>query len=165
MMTNTMIHMFEKAGLGQAPYTFDGVETTHGSTCQFCGTAIIYRFWLTSADGRKFFVGSDCILKSGDAGLKRIIDPILAAHQAELRENREREVLAKFAEYSAATPNFWNVAYPGEHPYKYFASIGKTKGDYMKFCYDHSGRAKRAKIAREVLVNAGILSARKKKSA
>lgn len=59
MMTETK-HMFEVAGLGKAPYTFDGVETTHGSTCQFCSTAIIYRFWLISADGKRFFVGSDC---------------------------------------------------------------------------------------------------------
>src|SRR5690348_11414603 len=62
------IHIFEKAGLGNAPYKFTHVEKNKTS-CQFCGTPIIYKFWLTSSDGKSFFVGSDCIYKASDAGL------------------------------------------------------------------------------------------------
>ena len=104
-------------------------------------------------------------MKSGDAGLKRIIDPILAAHQAELREARENEVLAKFAEYIADKSDFWNTMFPGAHPYFYYAKQGKTLGDYKQWCFNHGGRTKQVKLAREVLVEAGILKARKKKVA
>ena len=61
-------HIFENSGLGKAPYQYAGC-TQNRSVCQYCGTIIRYQFWLLSSDGRKFFVGSDCINKSGDSGL------------------------------------------------------------------------------------------------
>ena len=68
-------HIFQTAGLGTAPYKFLRVEVSRGpiwfgdvqvgsyvqpmSCCQFCGTSIIYKFWLRSAEGHEFYVGSD----------------------------------------------------------------------------------------------------------
>lgn len=71
---NTKIHPFQKAGLGLAPFRFDGVtervyQACHGapiqpgSSCDFCGTAIRYEYWILSADNRKSKVGCDCIFK------------------------------------------------------------------------------------------------------
>jgi hypothetical protein len=61
-------HAFEAAGLGVAPFRFVRVDRMHTS-CQFCGTGIMYRFFVRGADGREFFVGSDCINRTGDHGL------------------------------------------------------------------------------------------------
>lgn len=62
------IHAFQLNGLGEAPFTFQGVDEQPDG-CDHCGTAIRFRFWLKSADGQTFKVGSDCIEKTGDAGL------------------------------------------------------------------------------------------------
>lgn len=54
------LHVFQRAGLGQAPYKFVGMNAnlfpngdgTHkpGGTCDFCGTGIMYEFHLKSTD-------------------------------------------------------------------------------------------------------------------
>lgn len=72
------MHIFEAAGLGTAPFKYLGYEKNRLTGCQYCGTAIMYRFYLKSADGKTFFVGSDCILKSGDAGLRKSVDKVKA---------------------------------------------------------------------------------------
>lgn len=85
------IHRFEAAGLGKAPFkwvgvseqrgpikrTINGIEVEVGSagqpmgTCAFCGTGIAECHSIKSADGKTFIVGSDCVLKTGDKGLKK----------------------------------------------------------------------------------------------
>lgn len=103
------IHRFELAGLGKAPFRFEGVRknvftisgpggySKPGGSCDFCGTGIMFEFWCRSADGKKFKVGCDCIAKVGDAGLKRLIEPELAKMRAEAnnaRKGREAERVA-----------------------------------------------------------------------
>lgn len=102
------IHAFERAGLGRAPFRFvgcyedrgpkvmseqGGVTFTVGSpgqamgSCAFCGQSIAECCVVRSADGREFTVGSSCVMKTGDAGLRRAV-------KAEIREKqvvRERE--------------------------------------------------------------------------
>lgn len=161
---NQTMHIFEQAGLGRAPYRYLGIEKQH-TGCQFCATAIMFKFWLLSADGKKFFVGSDCILKSGDAGLKRLIDADLKKHQKELRLERENTVLSLFEGYLSFHPEFWTADGPfkGPHPFRYYAAQGRTMADYQKFCFDHSGRSTKAKLARTWLIMVGeMLPARQK---
>lgn len=91
-MTNA-IHCFEKAGLGKAGFRCVGVVSIpspslaeqnptaymaamaelprdlHCGSCNYCGTAIMHNFIIESADHRRFVVGSDCVAKTGDAGL------------------------------------------------------------------------------------------------
>ena len=86
-MTTETTHPFTRAGLGQAPFRFVGVEvqdlcygqailnrdeyertgialtTAPGGSCAYCGTYIVNMFRVESADGHKFHVGSDCIAK------------------------------------------------------------------------------------------------------
>ena len=88
------IHLFEQAGLGQAPYEYlyclDGAKTN----CQFCNTGIRYRFYLKSKDGKTFFVGSDCIYKSGDRGLTKIAKTErsrIAKEQRDAKKQKKRE--------------------------------------------------------------------------
>ena len=74
------IHRFEQRGLGKAPFTFvDMIErrTEYGQpagTCDYCSNGIAYCYIIRSSDGRKFQVGSDCVTKTGDEGLTRIVD-------------------------------------------------------------------------------------------
>lgn len=89
----TMIHCFEAAGLGKAPFVYLGCEyqeishgervlgsiggvaitTRPGGTCQYCGTAIVNLFRIRSSDGNEFIVGSECVLKTGDEGLIKLV--------------------------------------------------------------------------------------------
>lgn len=161
MMTTPTIHVFERAGLGKAPYTFRGVEV-QSTGCQYCGTAILFKFWLESVDGKRFFVGSDCIFKSGDAGLRRVIEPIVKQHMKDVQDARFKALIAKFDAYLVANPTYWQDANPGPHPYPWYARQGKTMGDYKRFCYEHSGLASKSKIARQCLIGLGLeLPARK----
>lgn len=153
-------HVFESALLGKAPYRFLGV-TRQASSCQYCNTPIIFKFWLESADDKRFFVGSDCIFKSGDADLRRVVEPIVKQHQKELRDERERGYIAKFDAYLTSHPNHWK-SISGPHPFRWMAQQGKTLGDYQEYCYRHSGQANKAKIARNILIGLGLVKPTRK---
>ena len=89
MNTNNKEHSFSH--LGEYPYSFDGYEyksfkavpeapTQPGTCCDHCGTGINHVFWFVSADGNRFKVGSSCVEKSGDSGLKNQIKTDLFQH-------------------------------------------------------------------------------------
>lgn len=141
----TKTHVF--AHLGPAPYRYTGVSqnifsipgcpeaTKPGGSCGHCGTGISLEFHFTAANGRKFKVGSSCVDKAGDAGLKRDIAQDVRDHQRKLREARaakKREVNAVIvaAQWPAARGTF--AAQP--HPNAYYASQGKTLADYLEYC-------------------------------
>jgi hypothetical protein len=98
------IHCFEAAKLGKAPYAFLGVRefkfkaapeapTQPGTCCDYCGTGIMYAFMLRSADGKEFKVGCDCIEKSGDKGLRKIISQLeKEKRQKKAQEKRQKEL-------------------------------------------------------------------------
>lgn len=88
-----LIHWFESAGLGLAPFRFVGTEhklftipgtdvCKPGSSCDYCGTAISQLCWVESSDGKRFKVGSDCIAKAGGVRLAKA----LKAHQSTERK-------------------------------------------------------------------------------
>lgn len=115
--SSDMMHKFEAAGLGKAPFKFVGCEvqdmaygqvilnraeyqrtgimisTQPGGTCAYCGQYIVQMFNVRSADGKQFHVGSDCILKVGDAGLKRNVSKVRTA----LRHAKEAAKIAELA--------------------------------------------------------------------
>lgn len=167
-MTTTPVqkHVFETAKLGQAPYHYLGCEKAiyvacpgapmqPGATCQYCGTGIMYKFWLQSADGKRFFVGSDCIIKSGDLGLKNVIDADVKRLQKEVRDSRNQSLVETFEAFLKVNPDFWTRDVR-PHPVYFYAKQGKTMGDYRKFCYEHSGLSSKATIARQLLIAAGV---------
>jgi hypothetical protein len=184
-----VMHVFEAAGLGKAPYKFLGIQkrtyqahysapVQPGASCMFCSTGIVYLFWLRSTDNKTFFVGSDCIMKSGDAGLKAIIDPHVKAHEREMRVERENQYISEFNKFVATTgywtrPMLWGkvrdeskgvnasgltlYAANGPHPNSYFTSKGKTLADYMKYVYDGSGQSARARDSHNILIAEGLM--------
>lgn len=87
------VHVFEQSGLGKAPFVFLGTEEIHshafgidgpfysdqdfGGSCDYCGHYIRIGCHIQSADGKHFVVGTDCVKKTGDDGLRnRLNDEI-----------------------------------------------------------------------------------------
>src|SRR6266478_4760604 len=82
-------HVFEH--LGPAPYTYGGM-TKRSSSCDHCGTAILFQYWLTATNGKVFKVGCDCIMKAGDSGLRTIVS---REKRALDRAKREAKAIAR----------------------------------------------------------------------
>lgn len=94
------MHKFEAAGLGKAPFRFVGYSREvfqavpgdpscplqPGACCDYCSTGIYDVFHVVSSDGQRFKVGCDCILKVGDAGLKKVVDE----HKAKARREASK---------------------------------------------------------------------------
>lgn len=74
------MHVFERAGLGVAPFRCVGFhESTYqacpgapvqtGSCCAYCGQGIRYCCDIRDSKGARFVVGMDCVERTGDAGI------------------------------------------------------------------------------------------------
>ena len=159
---SAVIHRFEAAGLGAAPFRFTG-ETTEktyqachgapvqpGSTCDSCGTCIRYEFWIVSADGRRSKVGSDCIRKSDDAGLVRAISSAEARLRRAKSAARRKAAWEKKAAFTAAQLERLSsvaatlAAQP--HPVPAHAADGLTALDYVRWLVDFGYRDKAAAV-------------------
>jgi len=113
------IHIFEKSGLGKAPFKFLRVESLpspalleanpdaynnamkaltpgcrHGS-CAYCGMPLTHNYLVRSADDRMFVVGSECVAKTDDRGLMD------AAREARLQIERDKREAKRALERKA----------------------------------------------------------------
>lgn len=155
------VHKFEQANLGLAPYVFLGVSREiyqaipgdsscpiqPGTCCDYCGTGIILTFHLRSSDGKRFKVGSDCIGKSGDEGLKRIVSA------EESKRRREKSEVA----YKAAHIELQNLIMQNgvelkrfPHPNKQMNERGKTFYDYAVYVQTFGGLSGRAAVIKTI---------------
>lgn len=120
--TTTSSHPFERRGLGVAPFRFVGmaqqdrcygelilnraeyektgirITTKPGGTCDYCGQAIVLVFNVESSDGKRFTVGSDCVLKTAD---RAIVDPVKRAVNRATKAKRHEREAAKASELQA----------------------------------------------------------------
>jgi hypothetical protein len=155
-METTKLHKFERAGLGKAPFKFTGMDRMvfqacpgaplqPGGTCHYCSQSITFAYWLRSADGKAFYVGSDCIRKHGDAGLVKSIAPIEKAmkNEREIARIEAAKQLLRSNELSARLK-----ARPHSNPW--FASQGRTEFDELEWLFTHAGRAGQLRAARAV---------------
>lgn len=93
----TMIHLFQDAGLGKAPFKLIGKYSIPSASlaehnpsgyqnalngmpkdvgvgsCAYCGTALVHNFIIQSSCGKKSAVGCDCVAKTSDKGLVNAI--------------------------------------------------------------------------------------------
>lgn len=151
MTTDTTVHVFQKSGLGRAPFRFIGCEERRGplrlpdgstigspgqpmGTCAHCGTGIAVCCTIESADGKRFIVGNVCVNKTGDKGLinvtrkainTRLADARRAKAQARfvwIKENLER---AKAALERQPHPN----GFAGKTAYEWAVWMFKNAGD------------------------------------
>lgn len=140
-----MPHVFDMLGTS-GPYRLTRV-TVEGGCCEFCGTAIKYRFYL-KGQGSEFFVGSDCVMRSGDNSLIPIVREEVARRVREARAERlRRGVEGVVAKLRDAITRAELATRP--HPNTYFASQGKTFVDYLEFCVRNAGRTKLANLDRQ----------------
>lgn len=139
-----MIHLFEAKGLGKAPFKVVRVTSECGN-CEYCNTAIVYRFYLKGADNKIFFVGSDCVHKTGDVGLIHVVEAEVKKRQAEMRKMRDD---AKLEEYKTlmADPVVIEKMKNLPHPTRWYASQGRTLHDYAVFAMRYAGKAAKIKF-------------------
>lgn len=127
------LHPFEQAGLGKAPFHCTHVVDSW-SACQFCGTAIRYQYHIAGADGAHFFVGSDCVAKTGGAihidNFKGVKSAFLKAKRDAVKAARHEALKAKWAAEAAAKRAAFDVAHPGL--YDTMKALGEKSG----FCAD-----------------------------
>ena len=112
MATAEKIHVFERYGLGVAPFRFVGMSRCvyqaipgdpncpiqPGTSCDFCGLGISNVCAIEDANGKRFKVGCDCVRKTGDAGLQRKLTDAERAHNRDLRKARKARKEAARAE-------------------------------------------------------------------
>ena len=160
-MTRPAVHVFERAGLGRAPYTLTAVEYLRfqacpgapwrsGASCDYCGTGIVETCWLLSADGRRFKVGNDCIRRAGDRGLRRAIDAdptVRAARRARAQAQVARDV-ARIARAVDALSAVRSQLAALPHPNAALAGQGRTLTDWCEWMLAHAGRAGKLRVAR-----------------
>ena len=165
---NNCVHVFERAGLGKAPFRFigvteergpkvistaNGVTTTVGApgqpmgSCAYCGTGIAECCHIRSADGKEFMVGNVCVGKTHDRGLisetKRAIDKA----RKEARHKREAARIAAARE-----------ALEDEAVREVLAKTGNPNPNspsadalsWAEWMMAHAGNAGRMKVARLV---------------
>jgi hypothetical protein len=109
MTTTNKVHVFQAAGLGIAPFKYTHMTENRGpihypdgtsvgapgqpmGSCNYCGTGIVYEFHIVSSDGRKFIVGSECVYKTTDAGLIRVVKDEVAKMKKEAQWKRITEM-------------------------------------------------------------------------
>lgn len=152
------VHVFQRAGLGLAPFRFVGIEEKWfvacpgepkrpGSSCDYCGTGIAFECWVRSADGKRFKVGNECIEKAGDSGLKRAVAPIVRKRNNDKADARIAAATARLDEVRAALE-----AQP--HPYVFMAAKGHTALSFVEFnlrCAGRSGKVKAARMIEKAL--------------
>lgn len=132
------VHKFERSGLGKAPFRCVGMTekvyraapdapAQPGGSCDYCGTGIRYCFGIRSSDGRSFIVGSECVNKTGDAGLVVAVKREMKAHRDSVkvaeraaaakawREARDAETATRRAATLAANPDLTDLL-ATDHP-------------------------------------------------
>lgn len=139
------MHVFERAGLGLAPFRVIGFsqETYQahpdapvqpGAACAYCGTAIVQVCRVKSADGRVFKVGCNCVDKTGDRGIIQAYKKSPAYRKMQ-RDARHRlaaqKVAAAWALLEDPTVREKLSALP--HPYSWV----KVEGDGPATLLDH----------------------------
>lgn len=165
-MDTIKIHPFEKAGLGAAPFKCVGAYEKRGpiksydaksgvtleigyagqpmGTCDYCGTGIALCFEIKSADGKKFIVGSDCVLRTHTAATAGLTDAERQLVQTVKRENKRLKDAAMDGRIEKAFGSLWS-----EYN-RVLAALGRRGVDYILFCHRFAGRSGKTKVARMI---------------
>jgi hypothetical protein len=166
------LHIFEEAGLGHAPYKFMGLyslpspliaetnpdmynlmleeipHTTLGGagTCSYCGMPIMNLYIIQSLDKETFFVGSECVLKTGDKGLINLAKRAANEVVTDKRHSKESiaiEVLRSALNEKEVQEYLDTLPHPKGWE-------GQTFMDYADWMFRHSGNAGKMKLLKEL---------------
>lgn len=137
-----VVHVWEGAGLGKAPYRFLGLEVSKfqacpgapvkaGSSCDYCPASIMNCFWFESADGKPFKVGCECFYKANaDRSLRAKVDAAVRAHDRKVAAERAKRRAEKTtAAHGAllAELDGWTEGFAGEFARSVAKQIRKGK--------------------------------------
>lgn len=95
MTTQRLTHVWQEAGMGQAPYRCTGHLDTGSvtTTCDYCGAGLRHVFFVQDSQGNSYKVGMDCVGKTYDAKLTTEAK-LLKARAA--REKRQAKAKAQW---------------------------------------------------------------------
>ncbi len=157
-------HVWERAGLGKAPFRFEGISEERGpirladgtqvgapgqpmGCCAYCYTGIAECCHIRSADGKRFIVGNECVRKTGDKGLIISMKPALNKARKEARHKAEHDGI-KWASDELKRPEVIALLAGKPHPLAYMATSGKTAFDWALWMMRHAGASGRMKVVR-----------------
>lgn len=151
-------HKFEDAGLGLAPFRLIGIEkkvfvachgapVQPGSSCDYCGTAIMYEFWIADSTGKRFKVGCDCVAKTDDMKLISAVKAAETKRKSELRKAGEAVRIADAME-RVNEPSVREALTGLSHPLTWKAAQGATRLEWAEWMLQNSGNRGRMEVAR-----------------
>jgi len=156
------LHLFERAGLGKAPFKFVGMSEKRfpngdgtfkpGGSCDYCGTGILYEFHLRSADGKTFKVGCDCIEKAGDTGVLRAYRSTPAYRLAQ-REKAQRKAVSVRESLKTLMARLRPALEAAPHSRGFInraTSRPLTAWDEADWMFSNSGAAGQARLLRQL---------------
>lgn len=159
-MDAAKVHKFERAGLGRAPYRYLGFEekvftvpgaySKPGGTCQYCGTAIRNCFWVGSADGKRFYVGCECIGKLGDRGLVDVVRREANRMKRDKAAARADERIAAARARLETDAGLRAALAAAPHPTAWRAEQGGTKLEWAEWMLKNAGRTGSLLVVRAI---------------
>jgi len=162
-MTKTKIsyanHVF--AHVAPGPYTYRGYTCEKfqaipgapdcpiqpGTSCDHCSMAIMHTFWFEGTNGHKFKVGSSCVEKAGDSGIRRVIAEDVAEMRRKQAEDLDRRKTAQIDAWLADDGVRLELA-SLPHPLDWRAEKGETRLDWAVWMRERAMRAGRHKVHR-----------------
>lgn len=150
------MHLFERAGLGKAPFQCVGYErkvyvacqgapAQPGGTCDFCGAGIMDAFVIRSADAKRFVVGCDCVNKTGDSGLIKGYKSTPEYRKLQ-RERRQAKACAVHKELSELVNEKREALRALPSPNEYNSSLY----GWAQWMLDHCGDSGRSQVLRSL---------------
>lgn len=165
------IHDFEKAGLGRAPFTFKGAYEDRGphtwtdpstgittiagapgqpmGTCAYCGQGIAICCSIEDADGKRFIVGSDCVNRTGDRGLRNVKTAVQRLSREKALE-RERGRIQDLAARLANDLDLQDFLRTKPHPQAWRREKGDTLLEWTRWMLANAGHAGRLDVVRTI---------------
>jgi len=153
----TIIHPFEAAGLGLAPFRLLSVVASGLRGCAYCGTGIKVHCHIVSADGKRFIVGSDCVRRVSqkvdttlDLDVRREMDRIAWQKREAKREARWLALKTRMDAAKAllaADPHLFTAE---PHPNPYFERQGLKMRDYFEWQLKHGGDRMRNEVCKAI---------------
>jgi hypothetical protein len=145
-------HVFERSGFGKPPYRVvanyeskfaacPGAPVKPGSSCDYCGTGIMDVYEIKSADGKRFKVGCECVLKTGDFGLRREVNAFKRQAQHKRDDARIEQAFKVLDEKLEVRQLLEMTPHPG---------LSGNRLGYVNYCRQFAGRAGKVRAARMI---------------
>lgn len=154
------MHVFEKAGLGTAPFRVVGFEIRTyqacqgapvqvGGSCDFCGTGIKETFIIEDSERKRFKVDNRCVMKTNDKYM--ILQAKAKANKIKREQRHVREAAKIEACREMLKDEKIRKALAAEpHPNDWRNAQGDTRLDWADWMMRCAGNAGKLRVAKKV---------------